>query len=264
MHILAVDDERHALENLEQAILDVAPESVVFCCASVQECLTYARQNPVDVAFLDIEMPEMNGLELARCLKEINGGINIIFVTAHTQYTVGAFSMHASGYVLKPVNAKRVACEMENLRFPVWEDDLGVRISCFGNFEVFSNGLPVRFARPKAKEMLAYLVDRQGASVSKRAMAAILWEGEPYTRSIQSHLHVLFSDIVRTMQGVGAENMLIHRRGEYAIDTHVVNCDYYRYCRGEVTAVNSYRGEYMSDYSWAEFTAGALASSQSE
>lgn len=259
MRILAVDDERHALENLEQAVLEVMPEASLCCCASVEEGLAYARIVSVDVAFLDIEMPGINGLELAQQLKQINGETNIIFVTAHAQYTMSAFTLHASGYVLKPFHPKRVALELENLRFPVREDDRGVRIRCFGSFEVFSDGKPIPFARPKAKEMLAYLIDRQGASVSKREMATILWEAEPYTRSIQSHLHVLYTELLRTLRGVDAEHIILHRRGYYAVDTRSVYCDYDRYCRGEMAAVNSYRGEYMIDYSWAEFTAGALA-----
>lgn len=258
MNILLVDDEKHALENLERAINEVVSDAVVQSCTRAAEALQFVQNQRVDVVFLDIEMPEISGLELAALLKKINTAINIIFVTSHSKYTVDAFSLHASGYVLKPINTQRVAIEIENLRYPIMDQDEGVRIRCFGSFEVFLDGVPAVFSRPKAKEMLAYLIDRRGASVSKRELAAILWEEKNYSRSIQSHLHVLYTDMMRTLRTIGAEKIMIHRRGQYAIDTRNLNCDYYRYLQGNITSINSYHGEYMSDYSWAEFTAGSL------
>lgn len=259
MNIIAVDDERPALRTLERAIAHVARDAKVTCFESAGEALAYAKEKVVDIAFLDVEMDEMNGLQLAKALKDICGNTNIIFVTGYSQYTVNAFSIHASGYVLKPINPERVSTELKNLRYPVRQADTGVRIRCFGSFEVFSDGAPIPFGRPKAKEMLAYLVDRQGANVSKRELASVLWENELYTRSIQSHLHVLFSDMTHALEAAGAGDIVIRNRGQYAINTQKANCDYYRYCAGDTAAVNSYRGEYMTNYSWAEFTAAALA-----
>lgn len=260
MNIIAVDDERPALYTLRQAVLDAAPAAQVTCFDAASDALRYAGANPVDIAFLDIEMDEMNGLALAKALKDIRGDTNIIFVTGYSHYTVGAFSLHASGYVLKPINPQRVALELDNLRFPIQDEGHGVRVRCFGNFDVFSDGLPIAFGRPKAKEMLAYLVDRRGASVSKRELAAILFERDGYSRSVQSHLHVLFSEMMHALTSIGAQDIIIRHRGQYAVDAKRINCDYYRYEDGDAAAVNSYRGEYMVQYSWAEFTAGALTS----
>lgn len=260
MNIIAVDDERHALNLLEKAIADSVNDARIQGFSSAKDALEFARENHVDVAFLDIEMVDMNGLALAKRLKDIHGETNIIFVTAHPSYGIDAFKLHASGYVIKPVNRRQVAEELRNLRNPIEPDSQGVSIRCFGSFEVFVDGRPVVFGRPKAKELLAYLVDRRGSVVSKKELAVVLWEKDDYSHSTQSHLYVLISDMVRTLEEAGAEDIIIKKRGAYAIDPSRVHCDYFEYEKGNAAAVNSYRGEYMVNYSWAEFTAGILTS----
>ena len=258
MNILAVDDEYHALECLKKAILKAVPVCWLTGFDNTADALLYAASNPVDVAFLDIRIDEMSGLQMAQKLKEIHGDTNIIFVTGYNEYMRYAFRLHASGYLEKPVTAEDVQEELEYLRHPVRTGSEGVRLQTFGNFEVFVDGKPVLFHRPKSKEALAYLVDRGGASVSKKEMAAILWEDKSYTRSLQSHLYKLISDMTLSLGAAGAGDIVIIHRGFYALDTTKVTCDYYDYNKGDAMAVNSYRGEYMANYSWAEFTTGML------
>lgn len=88
------------------------------------EALDYARNNHVDIAFLDIELPGENGLELGRSLTGLNPRINIIYLTSHTEYIEEAIYDHCSGYILKPLVPERIHHELANLRYPV--GDLGI------------------------------------------------------------------------------------------------------------------------------------------
>lgn len=259
MNIIAVDDERLALASLQRAICTAAPSAQVTCFSSSVAAFEYAKENPIDIAFLDIEMDGLDGITLAKGFKAINAKTNIIFVSGHSSYMSNAFGIHASGYVLKPVDPKKVAFELNNLRHPVEVSKSNIYFQCFGSFAVFVKGKPVIFTRAKSKEALAYLVDRRGAAVSKKELAAVLWEDEEYTRSVQSHLHILITDMNKTLGQAGAENIIIRNRGNYALDTSKVSCDYFSYENGDISAINGYNGEYMSDYSWAEFTAGQIA-----
>ncbi len=121
LNILAVDDEEASLSLLNKAIQKVLPSESPKCFITAEEALDYAKQNPIDVAFVDIEMGSISGLDIARQLTKIKSDTNIIFVTGYVQYTGEAFEMHASGYVQKPVRAERIKRELDNLRYAVSE-----------------------------------------------------------------------------------------------------------------------------------------------
>lgn len=90
MNIIAVDDEKLALRDLTQILELVLPEASVSGFRTPQKALAHAWAVPVDIAFLDVEMKGMNGLELAKQLKDIRGRTNIVFATGFSQYAVDA------------------------------------------------------------------------------------------------------------------------------------------------------------------------------
>ena len=133
MRFLAVDDENIQLLKLVDCIKEVAPNNEVVTFHNPLQVLDYVKENPAEVAFLDIEMPGMNGVELAKKLKEINPSINIIFVTGYSEYALEAYSLHASGYLTKPVTAERIKLELEDLRFPMprKKESKKIKVQCF-------------------------------------------------------------------------------------------------------------------------------------
>lgn len=70
--------------------------------------LDAVRADPPDAVFLDVEMPGMNGMELARHICELDADVQIVFVTAYEQYAIGAFELSAVYYVLKPITPERI------------------------------------------------------------------------------------------------------------------------------------------------------------
>lgn len=261
MRILAVDDKAVPRRTLVRAIEEAAPEATVTACKNASEALALPDTNTYDVAFVDIDMPGMNGIELARELKRINPKINLIFATGYGEYMADAFSLHSSGYLMKPITAADVVNELENLRFPkdVGQDSNKLFAHCFGDFEVFADGKAVSFERAKTKELLAFLVDRRGAIVSLREAEAVLWEEPPSGNRVSgSYLRTLVADLKRSLEACGHANVLIKRRGEIGLDTTLLTCDYYEFLRGNPQAINLWRGEYMNQYSWAEPTKAAL------
>ncbi len=107
MKIIAVDDEMIALNGLQSSIRKAIPEAQIFCFDRAVQAFAFHEKNPCDVAFIDIHMGDMNGLELARRLKKHKKNINIVFVTGCQRYMKDAFDMFASGYIMKPASAEK-------------------------------------------------------------------------------------------------------------------------------------------------------------
>ena len=118
MRIYAIDDEPDMLELMHREIQKAAPDAEIRDYSHPGELLTAAKETPCDAAFLDIRMPDMDGMELAEELKHLNPKVNIIFVTGYSEYKANAFDLRASGYIMKPVSAMDVREELRHLRFP--------------------------------------------------------------------------------------------------------------------------------------------------
>ena len=251
MKILLVDDEKLQLTRLEESVRSAVPSADILTYTNPVLALSENKNTKIDIAFLDIEMPKLNGIQLAKALKGINPKINIVFVTAFDRFALDAMKMHASGFVTKPVNQEKIFEEINGLRYPVeLTPTKKLQIKCFGNFEVFHDGQPLKFAYSKSKELFAYLVDREGSAININELNAVLWE-EDHT----SYLRNLISDIQKTLAKIGASDVFIKRHNECYIDTSKVDCDAYEYKNNNPEAIRMYRGEYMYQYSWPIFDA---------
>ena len=124
----------------------------------------------------------------------------------------------------------------------------------FGNFDVFVDGELVTFKVTKCKELLAYLIDRQGGSATRSEVFSILWEDRMYDRPMQKQLDVIIRSLRDTLEEYGIENILEMKKGVLRIRPELISCDAWRFFSGDTDAVNAYRGEYMSAYSWAAET----------
>lgn len=250
MIVLLVDDENLQLIRLENAVKKVInTDGSIVAFSNPVEASKFIEQNKVDIAFLDIEMPVINGIKLSKQLKSSNPLVNIIFVTAYDNYALNAYQLHASGYLNKPVNEEKIKQELDNLRYPIKiNTDKKLQIKCFGNFDIMCNGEPLKFKRKKSKELFAYLVDREGAAVNINELNAILWEEDH-----KSYCRNLIADIQQTLKEAHVNNVFVKRFNECYINVDNVYCDAYEYKKNNPDAIRMYRGEYMTQYSWPIF-----------
>lgn len=260
MKVIAIDNDHEDLKVLSDVVRAVLPDVVPACFRFPGEALEYAEKHIPDIVFLDVEIQQMDGITLARRLKYINPVINIIFVTSCREQALEAFRLRASGYILKPVTSEAVKVEIDNLRFPVKFDTGGIYVSTFGQFDIMVYGKSIHFGRSKSKEMLAYLVDRRGAGVTRKELAAVLFEDRKYTRSTQDYLNKIVHELEASLSRAGAGDILIKQRNYYAVDTSKITCDMYEYENGNPAAVRRFNGEYMAQYSWGEEMLGQLIS----
>ena len=148
MRIMCVDDEPLMLQMLELAVREAKPDADIETFDEPEDLLEAAKKDGCDVAFLDIHMGGMTGVELAKELKAVNPKMNIIFVTGFSEYTGDAMRLRASGYIMKPVTTEAVKEELDELRFPIVpKENALLKVQCFGNFDVFTpDGKPINLS----------------------------------------------------------------------------------------------------------------------
>jgi len=115
LKILAVDDEQPQLEDLARLLRSSPIVEEVECASDGHEALVKASSQPYDAIFLDVRMPDLDGLELARVLRRFAAPPHLVFVTAHDNAAVDAFELHALDYLLKPVARRRVEEALERV-----------------------------------------------------------------------------------------------------------------------------------------------------
>ncbi|MBQ4436049.1 MAG: response regulator [Clostridia bacterium] len=252
MKAICVEDEALVLELVVSLLSDMPRITQVQGFDHAADALAYLSEQPADIAVLDIDMPDMNGIELAMRIREVRPDTAILFLTGYSQFALDAYAAHPAGYLLKPVNREKLAAEVTYAL-----DGRKVRAGghiearTFGEFDLFVDEAQVSFSRAKAKEVLAYLLDRRGGSVTRAAVFAALWEDRPYDRQMQKYLDVILRSLRETLASYGISEILEVGRGTLRIRPETIDCDAWRFFDGDPAAINSYRGEYMSAYVWA-------------
>lgn len=263
MNILALDDERLILDDMLAELVKVFDEDEIVGFETAEAAMNYANDleahgATLDYAFVDINLRGITGIEFAKKLKDVQHETKIVFCTAYSEYAYDAYKMHASGYLLKPVEAAQIVETLEAIDKD-WRNSENIapkdiRVQTFGNFDVFIDNKQVAFQREKAKELFAYLIDRNGAAITTGEIVSILWEDRPSDKTTLNQAHTIISSLKKTLKELGAGNIIIKTWNHIAIDTSKLKCDVYDFYKGDAIAVNSYRGEYMAQYSWAEMT----------
>ena len=253
MIAIAVDDEVLMLGALAAAIKASSDITEVTSFSGCEEALEFVKDYPVDIAFLDINMRGMSGLVLAEKIVAVCPDCKIVFCTGYEEYAIPAFKLHASGYLLKPVSAKDVQVEIDNIK-GIRQKEKPLSVKCFGNFEVYAKGEKMTFKRSKTKELFAFLIDRNGSGVTISEIGVALWENDEIQKN-QNYIHQLFRDLRQTLEPMGVGDVFERNNYLYSINPEKIDCDYFQYLK---TGAPEFFGEYMSQYSWAEETCGML------
>lgn len=265
MRAICVDDERILAEELAAMCMELPEIDEVKSFVWASDALDWLEHNPVDLALLDIDMPEINGIQLAAKIKNKWPETAVIFITGYSQYAVDAFAVRAVGYLMKPVSRSALAADVSYALSGKRKKLTGrVIVRTFGSFDVFVDDKPVKFKMAKCKELLAYLVDRQGSGVPRAELSSVIWEDRVYDRRQQKHLDTYIRVLRQTLKEYGIESMLDMQGGSLRVVPDQFVCDAYLFFSGDSDMINAYRGEYMTAYSWASITEGAMFWKQEE
>ena len=254
MIAIAVDDEQLMLHALVRAISASPDVKEVVKFSNCEQALDYVKENTIDVAFLDINMRGMGGIALAEKIIKLRPNSKIVFCTGYEEYAIPAFKLHASGYLMKPISAKDVQGEIDNIKGVKTKEKL-LEVKCFGNFEVYVKGEVLSFKRSRTKELFAFLVDRRGAGMTVKQICAVLFPDDTDDVKNTAYLRQLIMDLKNTLKTVGADAAFCHETPFYRVDTSLIKCDYFSYLE---TGKPEFLGEYMTQFSWADETCAYL------
>ncbi len=255
MRILAVEDEAIQLKHLTNHIHEAAPGAEILAFDNPEDALASLSERKPDIAFLDIEIGDMNGVDLAKRINAAYPGCDIVFCTGYSDYAAQAFDLGASDYLMKPITKEKIQHALSLLRHTNANmiRGQGIYIRCFGEFEFFYNGEPVTSFTKRAKELLAYLVDKDGALCNSSDISNTVFQG-----SSDSYYRVVKRDLLKILSEIGQEDILIRGWGKLGINRDKVRCDYFDYLDGDPQALNQYKGAYMQQYQWAQATLSRL------
>lgn len=224
--------KKKALDRFERIMKQDARVLVTGTFTRVEDAAEFVRRNPVDVAFLDIEMPGRSGLELAERLTEENPYIEVVFITAYDKYALQAFQAHAIGYLLKPLDIDEVSRQIDNFarklgyrQKPICSGYLTIK--CLGQYLCYVDDNatePIRWRTAKAEELFALLIHYQGKAVSRNVLIDALWP-EANPKNAANNFRVTCTYLRNTLTDKGFTNILLRDRDSYLLDASRLCCD---------------------------------------
>lgn len=272
MKALVADDELLALYNIKTIVSNNPLIDQVEAFSDSEKALEYAINNDIDIAFLDIEMGSVSGLEVAKAIRRNSINSYIVFTSGY-DYAITAFEIKANGYLLKPYDSSRVDYEIEcayqrfeslkqDQEFKLYEAEKPkptkrIRFQTMPSFDMFVDGKIVPITSAKSKEFLALLVDRKGSSMTLDYIVSILFEDKNDATG-KAYFRVVLQRLNSVLKQLNIEELINHSKNQYSLNTDMVNCDYYDILDGDRKAMDKFVGEYMNEYSWAEDTCSVL------
>ncbi|BCJ94192.1 hypothetical protein acsn021_17610 [Anaerocolumna cellulosilytica] len=258
-----MDDEKLARDRLASLLAELENMELCITFGDAASALNYVKEYPVDVVFLDISMPEMDGMEFANNLLKHGSFAKVVFVTGYGEYAVEAFELEAVDYLLKPVSRERLVKTVNRLIKPKKSEEKRLNVTCFGGFAVSvygDGGERISWRSPKVEELFAFLICK--GSVSRDEIADTLWDGFAPDKALKNINSTVYY-IRKALQQYGLEECMVTNHRQISINTQKMYCDLYEFERIQKSAWNTvsgleklnelYHGElfYGKTYEWS-------------
>lgn len=250
MNVIIVDDELNPIKNFIESIVDYEDIKCSMFMNNLDAMYSYVEYNQVDIAFLDIVMPNINGIDIAKRLIKMKPQIKIVFLTGYIQkgdVINDCLGANIAGILYKPYTreALRSCLDIINERM---QHNRRIFAKTFGEFDLLIDGKSVTFSLSKAKELLAYLIYRQGQTVSMAEIISALWpdhdleKSKLLYRNAKSRLDLL-------LRQYKIDYILKYSRGKAGVDLSRIECDLTDFLKNDSDL--SYNYEFLINYDWS-------------
>ncbi|MBQ9179866.1 MAG: response regulator [Firmicutes bacterium] len=251
MRAIIVDDEPLMMRKFERLSEEIADLNLVGKFEDPRQALEFMEKEPVEAAFLDIEMPVMDGITLAEKLRGMRPDIIIVFITAYDEYIKEFNDIGGDYYIIKPYTRKVIENMMEKIRLLSSRQNKDVYIQTFGRFLVKRAGKPIRLTG-KAKEILALVVTRHGKEISNEEIYSIIGEGRPYSNANMAVYYNALRRLREFLREADLSDLLISTTRGQLLNVDMVDCDYYSWKEKNSDLRSRFEGEFLTEYSWGE------------
>ncbi|NGP45082.1 response regulator [Bacillaceae bacterium SIJ1] len=269
--VLLIDDEETGLHILRVLLSDFDYVLIQGAYTDPFDALQHMKEEQIDAVFLDIEMPGLSGMDVAREIRKHNDQTKLIFVTAHMDFAVEAFEIETMDYVLKPVTKQRLHQSVRRLfktaiLNQTTAEQPSISIRCFGQFDVVlrDRNEPLSWRTNKAKELCAFLVYYEGNVVGRDFIIDALWPDVSVDKG-KTSLYTCISYLRKTLKAYGLEEVVLKKGSGYCFDICKIHCDLIEWSqlyksllpiqeenKEHYEALASmYNDEFMSSYDWA-------------
>lgn len=268
LRVILIDDERPALRGLEALLKDYGAIEIGGMFTNPLEALERMKEINPQAVFLDINMPQLRGIDAASRILDQCPDTEIIFVTAYDQYALDAFEVHALDYLLKPLVKERLDITISRLlrknKVGITPEGEKLEISCLGRFLVgWAGREPIKWRSEKTKELFAYMLQNQGRDISKEELLDTLWAEDDPDRAIRQLYNGIYY-IRKALGDYGIDRDLIHINSNYHLRLGQVKWDVQRFHQLEkaglpesIEELAQLAGLYIGDYLEGDYYAWA-------
>ncbi|MEK3687836.1 response regulator [Paenibacillus sp. FSL R10-2736] len=283
MKAILIDDEKPALQHLERLLLKDGRLEITGKYTSARRGLEHLEREKADIVFLDIGMPEMNGLEAGEYIAGLDRSTRIVYITAYSEYAIEAFELNAADYLLKPVTSQRLSKTLERLEIRIEQNEARVEtptepaaavkqlsILCFKRLEFMDStepGRKMQWRTSKAQEVFALLLHNRGQWILKDTIVDWVWPDFQPEKAV-TNLHTTVYHIRKLLKAWNMDVQVEFSQERYRLTKENVLLDLEEFEQGYCsTSVESeeewarrevvlslYRGDYLEEhhYDWAE------------
>ena len=222
MIALCIDDEPIMLALLKEAVAASPDIEEVYAFEEEADALAWAQTHSFDVAFLDIELHDMTGTEVARRLRKNAPYLPVIFCTGYAEYALEAIQLHADGYLLKPIAAEDAQKELDRILGKANANAL-LSVSENGLTLKDKNGRLVTFSRSRTIELFRLLLCAKGELQSAEELCESLFGSTPgFHEKDRNYFFHLLSDLKTTLSACDAEEVLLKTGQGYGLRMNLI------------------------------------------
>lgn len=234
LKVILIDDEWLAIESLKKTLLKIGGIQIVGTYTNPMDALRHFNDQVIDVVFLDNEMGQYHGIQIAQEIMTKHSEVQIVFVTAHEQFAIDAFAVRAVDYLLKPVSTERLKETLHRLseqKKPkpvdkqvsnVQNEDV-LRLNVMGNAMLQnSKEREIKWRTQKVKELFLYLWHHTPEAVHRTRIMEDLWP-EQFKEKATQLMHTTLYQLRKALRGSGFKAPIKLVNEKYVLEVKVVS-----------------------------------------